>query len=340
MPSSMSDSSAQQSSFILEKSSAGLPECGWQWVEDMIGTEKSSAISYSFEDLAGNFGSMPDAGEIVLEVKLLRCVSPSEIIVRARPDEKKFDLLEENMQLAYANLTKRPKRAFDVGFHCAAKVNNFWIRAVVTDIEGSDCTIMSYDDGGEYVVPIEGVHPLIPPFDAIQMFHFKISLINVYPLHSVWLPHVSLRINELLATAKNILVCFRGKSKSNLRTMEAMVVYEYSQSHGPLQIGGRILTNLNEQLVKENLASNQELTIVVRKPSITAWPKALPTTFTDGFLGHVTFLTMDGSVYLYDVNKSANILNEMVTFFTREYGNSQPSSEDLACRKGDLCVSK
>ena len=340
MPSSMSDSSVQQSSSFLENSSAGLPQCGWQWVENIIGTNKLPPISYALDDPAGTFGSMPDADEIVMEVKLLHCVSPSEIIVRARPDEKKLDLLEENMQLAYANFTKRRKRAFDVGFHCAAKVNNFWIRAVVTDIEGSDCTIMSYDDGEEYVIPIEGVYPLIPPFDAIQMFQFKISLINVNPLHSVWLPHVSLRITELLTTAKNILVCYRGKSQSNLRTIEAMVVYEYSQAHGPLQIGGRILANLNEQLVEENLATNQEITTVVRKPSITAWPKALPITFADGFLGQVTFLTMDGSVYLYDVNKSANILNEMCTFFTQEYENSQPSSEDLACRKGDLCVSK
>lgn len=74
------------------------------------------------------------------------------------------------MQRAYHQVDIPKDFRFDVGLLCAVRVHRLWIRAIVTDIDGTFCIVQSYDTGTEYRVSVTW-SSIFTMFIGIELAH-------------------------------------------------------------------------------------------------------------------------------------------------------------------------
>jgi hypothetical protein len=144
------------------------------------------------------------------------------------------------------------------------------------------------------------------------------------------------KITEMLLEAEEIVVFSNEHPQSFKLPLNAHVVFKYNSEGGPLEIPGKALANLNEKLVEMGLAS------CVAKSGVT--PKEWPTTpavpVPDQFFARITWLNLDGNIFMYNIAHSEKMLLDMQSSLDHKFKDSCPSSEDVVFHMNDLCIAR
>ena len=284
-------------------------------------------------------GTMPETDDYAIDVVFLSCESPESIYVRPVIYQQLYEKLQSIMKTAYETQQDVKKPQFDLGFPCAIRAESgLWVRGSVTDMKGDDlCTVRSWDDGQDYDVPSVQIFPLIEPLDLIPALAIRCSLSRVYPtVGHVWHESIDEKITEMLLAAEEIVIFTSERPQSFKLPLSAHVVFKYNSEGGPLEIPGKALANLNEKLVEMKLAS------CVSKSGVT--PKEWPTTpsvpVPDQFLARITWLNLDGIVFLNNIAHSEKIMLDMQSSLDHKFKDTCPTSEDMVFRMNDLCIAR
>ena len=140
--------------------------------------------------------------------------------------------------------------------------------------------------------------------------------------------------------AEGISIVRRGTEKA-FGPVPVMLLYIYNMEERPLQIGGRTWINLNEELISAGFAISHHGRLPISKPVnvLYSWkPPVLPK-LDDMFWGHVTWVNRAGEIFLHDV-KANSKLEEIRNWLNDAYNGTEPTTSDLNCRKGDLCIAR
>ena len=220
---------------------------------DVLAAEVTDLESLHFFDIDESiqiYGTMPSDADYVMAVRFLACESPEAIYFRPLPYEAKYRELHLQLQSAYSASVFHQSYNFNPGMWCAAYVYGRWIRAVVNDFdEELQCSVTSVDSGQSYQVMIDQIFPLVEPFSSIRRLALKCSLAGIQPTNGVWTAEVRSKITRALLRANQAFVCCPSRPKAIPSTMSVTIVYRQSTENGG------VFVNLNEHLVKENVAS-------------------------------------------------------------------------------------
>ncbi len=123
--------------------------------------------------------------------------------------------------------------------------------------------------------------------------------------------------------------------------MPVMLLYIYDVEGGPLEIGGRTRINLNEELILLELASNRPSILPAPIPvrRACAWKSGELPKLEDVFWGQVTWVDLEGGIYLHDIKANPKI-EEIRKWLDDTYNGTQPTDSDLNCSVGDLCIAR
>ena len=143
-------------------------------------------------------------------------------------------------------------------------------------------------------------------------------------------------MTENLLGAESISIIQRGVKK-HCGSVPVELRYIYNMKEGSLKIGGRTQINLNEELVSAGFASRHPALPSTSKAS--GWkPAERPKPF-DKFHGSVTWANRAGEIFLHNVNANPK-LEEIRKSLDDAFNSTEPTTSDLNCRKGDLCIAR
>lgn len=116
--------------------------------------------------------------------------------------------------------------------------------------------------------------------------------------------------------------------------------YTYDLEEGPLQIGGLTKINMSDQLVSLDLASLRSYPakqVFVLKTR--TWRPATYPYIGDRFWAKVTWVNMQGEIFLHDVKAEVK-LEEVSRILSERYEKMLPTKADMNPKPGDICVAK
>ena len=143
-------------------------------------------------------------------------------------------------------------------------------------------------------------------------------------------------IDEKLLGAESISIIQRGAEKP-CGSMPVVLRYISNVKEKPLMIGGRTRINLNEELVSAGFASSHPA--LPSTSNATGWKPAELPKLDDVFWGHVTWVNGDGEIFLRNVNANPKF-EEIHKSLDATYNGTEPTTSDLNCQKGDLCIAR
>lgn len=288
-------------------------------------------------------GTMPRATDYQMAVDFVRCDSPDAVYVRPCVYRHVYNKLHALLATLYERpSSKLARRKFDVGFPCAIRVaaTGRWVRGAVADISATDAdavTVRCWDDAEEYTVAADEVLPLEPTLHHAPKMVLCCSLAGLYPsLGLTWNQRVASMISDALTAAEEVVIFVERRPHCLAAPMAAQFAFKFDSEGGPLEIPGKSLANLNQHLVDLGVASYVLSTGLVPRQ----WPTLPPVPMPDCFVAHVTWLNLEGSIFLNNVDHSEMRLMEMRRSFNVTFEGTSAKKSDLNCSPGDLCIAR